>query len=119
MKLREINPPPFWVIRAARAELGRKNSWQSYYAVLSAYYGIHAVTTRIEDEVPKRLPVNTMAYYTYGLRRVTCIGPNMSEYTAAHEFFHHLESEYRFKIPRNAAEALANSFADSICEASP
>ena len=113
----DINPPPSWVMKAAKAELARMHSWGAYYRVLCAYYGVPSVEAYADHKMKK---ANWIACYTttQGANPPTgtiySVGKVMEEHTALHEFFHHLVHAKGYQMDNDAEQAMANAFADAV-----
>lgn len=115
-KLSDIQVPPAWVIKAARAELARTKHWVDYYNVLTAYYRVLPISQAFVD--PSLAPTIVAQYRAAGFfsqPTVVSRESGMSEHTALHELFHHLVYEKGARPKHFQAEqALADAFADAV-----
>lgn len=108
--------PPTWVMRAARKRLLKTNSWEDYYSILTAFYGVPSLSARVNP----RIKHTVIAEYRSWSNCVESREDSMSEHTALHELFHHLVFSKNCKPKDEEAEqALADSFADALEQGEP
>ncbi|OLD02446.1 MAG: hypothetical protein AUJ07_08635 [Crenarchaeota archaeon 13_1_40CM_3_53_5] len=108
-----LEPPPAWVLRAARARLNRTHKWSAYFDVMSVYYDIAPVKALVNPQLGSKIVAQ---YSSTPAPLIESKAETMSEQTALHEFFHHLFHQRRRRHSGEGEQALADQFAMECLE---
>ena len=109
-----VEVPPGWVLRAARANMKRNgHSWESYFDVLTSWYGIPSVRAVVNPSI------KPYAHYLPGSLLIETRDKVVPDAAALHEFFHHLWSCKRGVYAGEAEQAMADAFAAECIKREP